>query len=279
MFNFKYSFKIINQKTPYGMAYYLLPSTEKVRRNLDFLGLEIFIANDNKIQYATFSLFSDTYKSTESDARDVLTKGTTFATSLIIKEIKANTSQDIFLFTGEYSGNLDIPTSKSGIYYPKATISLSSFEITQTEASRFIDELMMVVQKHFLISAYTLAEFMNTLTKSGYQSAPADIEEAGMPQPTLLEPVPQKTPEIPPSLKCPITRELLEDPVIFLPNGITYSRKALLEHLKKEKTDPLNKDPIPGLNNSFFHTPIENYFRYNINISELVDAFKRQLTH
>ena len=48
------------------------------------------------------------------------------------------------------------------------------------------------------------------------------------------------------SLKCPITREYFKEPVTTN-TGQTYEKKAILEWLKKNKTDPLTRELITNL--------------------------------
>ena len=45
------------------------------------------------------------------------------------------------------------------------------------------------------------------------------------------------------SFVCPINQTLMEDPVIT-PYGTTYERSAILNWLKKSKTDPLTKKKL-----------------------------------
>lgn len=51
---------------------------------------------------------------------------------------------------------------------------------------------------------------------------------------------------IPDNLVCPITNELMKDPVITN-GGQTYERNAIEEWMKRKKTDPLTRDPITCL--------------------------------
>lgn len=40
--------------------------------------------------------------------------------------------------------------------------------------------------------------------------------------------------DIPSRLRCPLTRNLMHDPVIFSEDGITYEKSALVSYLKKK---------------------------------------------
>ena len=51
---------------------------------------------------------------------------------------------------------------------------------------------------------------------------------------------------IPDVLVCPITKELMKDPVITN-GGQTYERKAIEEWMRRQKTDPLTRDTITCL--------------------------------
>lgn len=50
--------------------------------------------------------------------------------------------------------------------------------------------------------------------------------------------------EIPEDITCPITRQIMTDPVILVESGHTYEREAILKHLQRRKTDPLTNQII-----------------------------------
>jgi len=50
----------------------------------------------------------------------------------------------------------------------------------------------------------------------------------------------QQINELEDSLCCPITGELMVEPVIVRQTGITYEKSTLLEHMQTNKTDPTN---------------------------------------
>lgn len=56
----------------------------------------------------------------------------------------------------------------------------------------------------------------------------------------------QATPFIPAEYMCPITLNWFEDPVVTS-SGHTYSRYAILEHLKYSRLDPVTRIDISGL--------------------------------
>ena len=61
------------------------------------------------------------------------------------------------------------------------------------------------------------------------------------------EPVAQRARlEEPDHLLCPITREMFRDPVMVMESGHTYERKAIEQHLRNDRTDPLTRDRIRG---------------------------------
>jgi len=49
--------------------------------------------------------------------------------------------------------------------------------------------------------------------------------------------------EVPAHFCCPITLEVMEDPVVT-PYGLTYERKPLLEHVRRRQTDPVHGGPV-----------------------------------
>ena len=51
----------------------------------------------------------------------------------------------------------------------------------------------------------------------------------------------QKEPD---HLLCPITREMFRDPVFLVGSGHTYERKAIEQHLRNDRTDPLTRARI-----------------------------------
>ena len=64
------------------------------------------------------------------------------------------------------------------------------------------------------------------------------------------------------SFICPITNEIMEDPVIT-PDGITYEREAIEEWLINHDTDPMTKNKLSKSNlvaNLALKNAIEDYF-------------------
>lgn len=57
----------------------------------------------------------------------------------------------------------------------------------------------------------------------------------------------KKLEDIQSGLECPITKEIMDDPVILVATGQTYERKAIEEWLMKHNTDPLTREELPGL--------------------------------
>jgi hypothetical protein len=53
----------------------------------------------------------------------------------------------------------------------------------------------------------------------------------------------RQTREVPDWLCCKITMDVLRDPVIT-PDGISFERTVLLEHLSKSQTDPFTRQPL-----------------------------------
>jgi len=49
--------------------------------------------------------------------------------------------------------------------------------------------------------------------------------------------------ELPNHFCCPITLELMDEPVIA-PSGYTYERRAIEEHLRKNASDPFTLEPF-----------------------------------
>lgn len=50
--------------------------------------------------------------------------------------------------------------------------------------------------------------------------------------------------EIPEDIICPITHQIMTDPVILVESGNTYEREAILKWLKTRKSDPATNEPI-----------------------------------
>ena len=50
--------------------------------------------------------------------------------------------------------------------------------------------------------------------------------------------------EIPNHFVCPITQEVMQDPVIAVADGNTYERAAIVEWLKKSQTSPITRQPL-----------------------------------
>ena len=63
------------------------------------------------------------------------------------------------------------------------------------------------------------------------------------PPPPQTEPAPTPTPELPEEVLCPITTELMVDPV-FTADGHTYERKSIELWLTKKRTSPLTGEPL-----------------------------------
>jgi STIP1 family protein 1 len=49
--------------------------------------------------------------------------------------------------------------------------------------------------------------------------------------------------EVPDALCCPISMEIVQDPVVT-PSGLSYERKCLEEHLRKSNIDPITRKPL-----------------------------------
>ena len=49
--------------------------------------------------------------------------------------------------------------------------------------------------------------------------------------------------QVPPHLACPITQELMRDPVIAA-DGATYERQAITQWLRRNKGSPLTREPM-----------------------------------
>ena len=75
--------------------------------------------------------------------------------------------------------------------------------------------------------------------------------------------------EIPNDFQCPITMDLMEEPVIC-EDGYTYERKAILEYLKQNTVSPITRQPINKnklIVNRNLKDAIERYkIDYSINI-------------
>ena len=46
------------------------------------------------------------------------------------------------------------------------------------------------------------------------------------------------------NLECPITHEIMKDPVILIETGISYDRKAIEAWLEKHDTDPITRKQL-----------------------------------
>lgn len=53
-----------------------------------------------------------------------------------------------------------------------------------------------------------------------------------------------QTSDIPPGFVCPITGQIMKDPVILVGTGYTYERDAISKHIESSQTDPLTQKPI-----------------------------------
>jgi hypothetical protein len=65
------------------------------------------------------------------------------------------------------------------------------------------------------------------------------------------------------SFLCPITQEIMQDPVIT-PNGISYERKAVLNWLEKNNMCPITKKPLKKedlITNYALKQAIDDYFK------------------
>jgi hypothetical protein len=67
-------------------------------------------------------------------------------------------------------------------------------------------------------------------------------------------PAPQNSVEIPEDIICPITQQIMTDPVMLVESGHTYEREAILAHLKTKKTDPLTNVLISNASIAPNHT-------------------------
>lgn len=76
----------------------------------------------------------------------------------------------------------------------------------------------------------------------------------------------QAAPEVPEQFLCPLTLDWMEDPVVT-PAGHSYSRQALLEHLKTNPTDPFTRDPLTEEQlypNRSLRDAIDNHRRHHL---------------
>lgn len=65
------------------------------------------------------------------------------------------------------------------------------------------------------------------------------------------------------SFLCPISQEVMKDPVIT-PSGISYERKSILDWLKKNQCCPLTKAPLTDkdlVTNYALKSAIEDYYK------------------
>mmetsp|Transcript_6365 Transcript_6365/g.3599 ORF Transcript_6365/g.3599 Transcript_6365/m.3599 type:complete len:95 (+) Transcript_6365:49-333(+) len=67
------------------------------------------------------------------------------------------------------------------------------------------------------------------------------------------------------SYYCPITQQLMEDPVID-PEGISYERAAIEDWLRKDPTSPVTRSPLQVSD-----------LRPNRALRDIIDEAKRQL--
>jgi hypothetical protein len=70
--------------------------------------------------------------------------------------------------------------------------------------------------------------------------------------------------EVPKHFICPITQEIMQDPVIGL-DGNSYERSAIEKWLAKETTSPLTREPM------------SNILIPNRQLKEAIDSYKKGL--
>jgi hypothetical protein len=66
------------------------------------------------------------------------------------------------------------------------------------------------------------------------------------------------------SFLCPITQEIMQDPVIT-PHGISYERKSIMTWLNKNNFCPITKKPLSRdqlITNYALKQTIDDYFKY-----------------
>ncbi len=121
-----------------------------------------------------------------------------------------------------------------------------------TSAFEGLNTLYQAAQKQFLmVSTPTQVESKSVAPptrKRNFQSAVGlfsitDSSAAKKQSIAASLPPEQKSPPLDEYL-CPITQELMKDPVILTDDGHTYERAAIIDWLKKKPISPLTNDPI-----------------------------------
>lgn len=107
------------------------------------------------------------------------------------------------------------------------------------------DSLVITRLQQFMIvcqsaAAAALLQAIEAMELSSQSQQPAAAAAA---QPSAAAAV------VPPDLLCPITYQLLEDPVMLVDSGQTYERAAIEEWLSRGNT----KDPVSGKHNVIYH--------------------------
>ena len=72
---------------------------------------------------------------------------------------------------------------------------------------------------------------------------------------------------IPEEYKCPITKKLMEDPVISIASGITYEKAAIINYFNSNGKDPKGKEP-----NETSIAPLS--LIPNLNLAKTIQKFK-----
>jgi len=90
----------------------------------------------------------------------------------------------------------------------------------------------------------------STTTTTTTSTHPKEAEEIEVPKKKISKPLADSNSEkyhIEDEFKCPLTLEIMEDPVI-LSDGFTYERTAIEDWLKKNNTSPMTNLPLDNLN-------------------------------
>lgn len=115
-------------------------------------------------------------------------------------------------------------------------------------------------------STSSTAATSTTTTSTEAKSIIASVSKTGMFKPKVA--VASLDAEIPPAYTCPISEEIMEDPVILTLDGRSYEREKITEWLKTKKQSPFNRAEMkPG-------QTIDEVLIPNRNLQEAIEAFR-----
>jgi len=115
-----------------------------------------------------------------------------------------------------------------------------------------LDTLLGILSSESSFFPNYVHEFSELYLESGIESLlhrilnPPERQKPSIPDPsTLIAPRPRMyfDVDVPQHLCCPITYEIMNEPVIS-PSGYTYEKSAILDHLTRSNTDPFTNEPL-----------------------------------